>query len=276
MGRMKEILMELNEDYFDENNSYNSKKEELIPKNDEMNTLTKYHQVSERIIELREKRTYFANKLKTADNEDEIIEYKYQMMKLNEKLSPLVSRQKILDYRLKAEQQKKERIMRKENEIKEFEEACKKEEDKIYKKLYVTLNDDQLILLKKIFNINHNSRELIFNEMFENNSKAVVIIITSLFEILSFSEVEHISNNIEKYNEEYWSIIAEFENNELIFNKLCSLPDIKMMEEKADVKVDIFEEAYPVFKFIYEEDKENHDELIDDVYDMFIKYNYFF
>ena len=244
----------------------------------ESETLIEYNEITERIEELRLQRKYYAAELKNADNEDDIIEFKYQMMKIKEELSPLISKQKILEYDLKTEELEKERNLIKENEQKEFEKACSSEADKIYKRLYVTLNDKQLNLLKKIFNISQNTRELIFEEMFEDNSYAEIIIITSLFEILPFSEMERIVRN----DSHYLGTFYEYGNHELIFNKLKNLPDIKFMEKKADVKVVAFEDAFPYFEYIYDEDKESHmdywgkEVIYDDVYDTFEEYRYFF
>jgi hypothetical protein len=84
--------------------------------------------------------------------------------------------------------------------------------------------------------------------------------------------VEHIANNIEKYNESYWKIVYKYENNDIIFNKLSSLPDIKKTEKEGDAEVDIFEEAYPLFKVTCED----YDFRSDEVDDMFIKFNHFF
>lgn len=236
MGRVKEML--LDEEYEEPIEDIKDSKEikekhdyanELNAENNYKNstdTLTKYNQVSERINEIRKNRKYYASKLKFADNEDDIIEYKYQMMKLKEELAPLLSKQKILEYDLRIEKQQKERAIHKEKEQKKFEAECKHQKEKIYKRLYVSLNEKQLNLIKKIFRINQDSREQIFNEMFNNHSIEVIIIITSLFEVVSFSEVEHIANNIEKYDEDYWGIISQYQNNEIIFDKLCNLPDI--------------------------------------------------
>lgn len=283
MGRVKEMLLDEEyeepiEDIKNSKEKHNYTNESITKNNYKKSTdiLTEYNQVSERINEIRKNRKYYASKLKFAVNEDDIIEYKYQMMKLNEELTPLLSKQKILEYDLKIEKQKKERAIRKLKEQKEFEAECKHQKEKIYKRLYVSLNEKQLNLIKKIFRIKQDSREQIFNEMFNNHSIAVIIIITSLFEVVSFSEVEHIANNIEKYDEDYWRIISKYQNNEIIFNKLCNLPDIKMVEKNADVKVVEFEEAYPLFSFIYEDDYEYYDGIMDDVNDMFSEYNYFF
>ena len=270
MGRVKETGWDFNDDsYKDEDVYINSIEDE------KQDALTEYNQVSKRINEIREKRTHFANKLKVCNDEDDIIECKYQMMKLREELSPLISRQKILAFALKTEQQKKERAFREENERKKFEEECKNQEEKIYKKLYVLLSDMQLNLLKKIFKIQQDSRESIMKDMFNNYSMAVIIIITSLFEILSFSEVERIATNIEKYDESFWKVVYKYENNDIIFNKLSSLPDIKKTEKEADAEVDIFEGAYPIFTFSCEDD-EDYDSRYEKVHEMFIEFNHFF
>ena len=55
-----------------------------------------YDAIDTKIHDLKDQRSDFEEKLKYASSEDDEIEYKFQIMKINEKLAPLEEKHKIL------------------------------------------------------------------------------------------------------------------------------------------------------------------------------------
>lgn len=108
---------------------------------------------------LLEKKQGYKQKLLMTTNEDDIIEYKYALLKLEESLEEV--EEKIHVLRIKRAQQLREQ---EEKEIK----------DKLFKKLYITLTDNQLNLLYAYFtNIPH-SRDDIILYLVDNYSESQI------------------------------------------------------------------------------------------------------
>lgn len=86
------------------------------------------------------------NNLRQTNNENDRIEYKYQLMKLEERL-PIVEKQYGILY----------------GENKQFEAKKEKEEQKnqLYKKLYVQLNDNEIAVLSEGYGINYDNKDKI-------------------------------------------------------------------------------------------------------------------
>ena len=183
------------------------------------------------IERIKKMRQDYEDKIKLTENEDEIIEYKYQMMVLKEELKPLLD---IKHENMGAYNRKKEKI------AKEKEEKVQKE--KLYKRLYVTLDDYLLEVIKIHFNITENSRELILKELISKYKVYTINSILYIFNNLNpyrkkqlFNEVKngnsayvlelfdelHDSNSIKLFNEETQKTIRYIEKYGLSFNGIA-------------------------------------------------------
>ena len=86
--------------------------------------------------------------LKNAANEDDKIDYQFKIMKLNEKIPSIRNKIDTL------EQQKLKEIVHKKAMQKES-----KRKNKLFKKLYVELDDNELELLSEHYQINYETKE---------------------------------------------------------------------------------------------------------------------
>ena len=96
--------------------------------------------------------------LKYALTEDEKIDYQVKIMRLNEKISPVEEKISTL------KQDETDRI---EREIEKEKE--KKRKERLFKKLYVKLNDNQLAVLSTHYGINHTNKDDIIRFLVNNN-----------------------------------------------------------------------------------------------------------
>lgn len=110
----------------------------------------RYDAITNEIHSIKQRRQDFENKIKCTDDEDEIIEYKFQMMKLKEKLDVL--NKEVSE--LKPEIKEKERL-----------QEINKAREKAYKKFYVTWDDDLLQTIKVCFQINQTSKDGIIKDV---------------------------------------------------------------------------------------------------------------
>lgn len=145
-----------------------------------------YNAIDTKIHNLKDQRSDFEEKLKHTSDEDDEIEYKFQIMKINEKLGPLEEKHKILSEKLN-----------KERKIKEQQEKEKSRKEKLYKKLYVTLDDKKLNEIKSELNIYQSSKDGIIKELINRFSTE-----QEIFEVIngpkiSESELQKIVEYIE-------------------------------------------------------------------------------
>ena len=103
-----------------------------------------YNSISNKITELEERLKFYKRESSRAQSEDDEIECKYQIMKIQEELPLLHKEQSNIThemYKLKKEQEKAEA------------------NEKIYKKYYVTLDRKMLLYLKKYFQVDGRSKD---------------------------------------------------------------------------------------------------------------------
>ncbi len=110
----------------------------------------RYDALNDEIHSIKQQRQDFENKLKCTNDEDEIIEYKFQMMKLKEKLEVLNKELSELTPKINEEE-----------ELQKIKEA----KEKAYKKFYVTWDDDLLQTIKICFQINQSSKDGIIKDV---------------------------------------------------------------------------------------------------------------
>lgn len=104
------------------------------------------------------------NKLKSTDDENKIIEYEFNIIKLNETINVVkdnIEKIKLEEQKLKikSEKQRNERQRR----------------DRFFKKLYVDLNNNEIQLLSKHFNISYNNKDEIIKHLIHNYSEKEII-----------------------------------------------------------------------------------------------------
>lgn len=194
-----------------------------------------YNAIGTKIHNLKDQRSDFEEKLKHTSDEDDEIEYKFQIIKINEKIQTLESKQDSLRKQMEEENQK----------------------DFLYKKLYVY--DDLLDSLCQIYNIRQNSKDNTINYLINNYPMYQIFDVIDLFEQLSFSEknkfiktikTENISIDelLEKYHEEFdKEIILEVERCGFKYDGFCEgeyifIKDLSNEVEFESYLLDIFEE----------------------------------
>lgn len=176
------------------------------------------------IERIKKMRQDYEDKIKLTEDEDEIIEYKYQMMVLKEELKPLLDIKHENEY---AYHKKKEKI------AKEKEEKIQKE--KLYKKLYVTLDDTLLEILKIHYNIYENSRESILKELISN------------YNVNTINSILYIINNLNQYRKK--QLFNEVKNGNTdyvveLFDELHEDNSIKLFNDKTQKTIRHIEEKY--------------------------------
>ena len=167
-----------------------------------------YDKVNKRLSNLKKKRKEFEDKLKVTYSRDDIIEYKFQIAKIDEKIPRLEQKIHILSIKvdeerkrkLKKENEERERKLKEEKE-KAKREAEKKKKELLYKELYVELNNEDLSLIKKLFGLTHLSNNKLINYLANNNYKKTVIVrLNNTLKILNSSERDNFIKTIKNQN----------------------------------------------------------------------------
>ena len=195
-----------------------------------------YESISNEIDELEEKRKYYEEELKSAKEDDDIIECKFQIMKIKEALAPLYHKQGEIF-----------------NELHELKIRKEKQEinEKLFKKLYVTLDNDMVFNLKQFFKVDGNSKDEILtaaiNECNEYDNPEVPI----------YSVINFINLILPRYRPEildkfYFKSRERIDKDNTLYNKLedetrnC----IKYIEKNYDIIfIGIEKFADTVFQF---------------------------
>lgn len=136
------------------------------------------------LLELKQE---YEQKLVSATNEDDIIDFKYQIMRLNEKLEYVAD--KIQKLRIENDELE---IQQKENEKK----------DKLFKKLYISLSDVQMQSFMYMFPDIEESREEIIKYLVDNYSESEINdLLIQISELLE-KEIEKRDELFDKLNED--------------------------------------------------------------------------
>ena len=164
-----------------------------------------YNAIDNEICDIRNRINELGKKLKFATNEDDEIEYSFQIMKLNEQLSPLEEKHKILSEKIK-----------KEREINEQQEKENLRKEKLYKKLYVTLDDKKLNEIKKDLNISQSSKDGIIKELMEMFSTE-----QEIFKVINAPKVsdKELKEIVEYIEFKYDLSFSGYDNGTLCFEK---------------------------------------------------------
>ncbi|WP_405264667.1 hypothetical protein [Methanobrevibacter sp.] len=187
-----------------------------------------YNAIGTKIHNLKDQRSDFEEKLKHTSDEDDEIEYKFQIMKINEKLGPLEEKHKILSEKLN-----------KEHKIKEQQEKEKSRKEKLYKKLYVTLDDKKLNEIKKELNIYQSSKDGIIKELINQFSTEQEILNAITPPKVPKAKLQKTVRYIESnYNMKF----KEVDKNTLYFKKKLYSTPFKNMDESDYKDYDLEEE----------------------------------
>ena len=125
-----------------------------------------YDAVKNELTDLKNKRQKFEDKLKQSYSEEDIIECKYQIKKIDKEMPVLRRKCRILRGKLRQQ----------------------KENDFLYKKLYVELDDYLISEINQIFNINPISDECTLRYLVENYYEYQIYTVVNLLKALSPSE----------------------------------------------------------------------------------------
>ena len=168
--------------------------------------------------------------------ENDIINYKYQIMKLNEKIPVLEMRLESLERKIHRKNEK--RLQKEQKEQKEQEQ--KEQKELLFKKLYVELNDIELDQMKRVFGLEHFGKENAIKYLIDHNSTSQINEILFLFRVLSVSELNNFKHNIENNNISINDAIKKYSNRCRILKKLRQKYKNKIMEveEECDVSFD--------------------------------------
>ena len=176
-----------------------------------------YDAVKNELTDLKNKRQKFEDKLKQSYSEEDIIECKYQIKKINKEISRLEEKQLILSKKLRGQKGK----------------------DFLYKKLYVELDDDLIAVINQIFNINQTSEEYTINYLINNYSENQIYDLINLLKALSSSERENFIKTMHAQNIHVDVLVKRY-NNSNAAKKLN--PEIKKLifevEDELGLKFD--------------------------------------
>ena len=125
---------------------------------------TDYETVKQRLDLLKNQIIDIKVKLEHSTNEDDKIEYEYQLMKLEEKL-PIVELEFNNQQQLYNEKQK----------LSETKKKKKKSIEKSFKKLYVKLDDCDLESLSKYYNIDYTDKSDLIRCLLKNHSEEEIL-----------------------------------------------------------------------------------------------------
>ena len=124
------------------------------------------------------------NKLEITDDENKIIEYKFNIIKLNEKINVVkdnIEKIKLEEQKLKIKREKQQNERQSKN--------------RLFKKLYVELNNNDVQLLSKHFNISYNNKDEIIKHLLHDYSEKEIIrgLDNELYPNIEESDYKHFS-----------------------------------------------------------------------------------
>lgn len=151
-----------------------------------------YDDFNNKLNSLKNRRDRLKEKLKSAEFENDIIEYKYEIMKLDERIPSLEEKVDSLKDKIYEENQKRLKEEQEKQRLKEQEE----EKDFLFKKLYVSLRDEELDQMKEDFGLQHFEKEDAIRHLINHNSTSEINNLLILFKTLSVSELERLESNI--------------------------------------------------------------------------------
>ena len=125
-----------------------------------------YDAVKNELTNLKTQRQEFEDKLKQSYSEEDIIECKYQIKKIDKEIPVLRKKCSVLNEKL----------------------MIQKEKDFLYKKLYVELDDDLIPVINQIFNISKTSDEYTLRYLANSYYEYQIYTLVNLLKALSLSE----------------------------------------------------------------------------------------
>ncbi|WP_296874635.1 hypothetical protein [uncultured Methanobrevibacter sp.] len=206
-----------------------------------------YLQVSKELSSLKYKRNELERKLELPQSREDIIEYKYDLIKINEKIRDLDDELHILEKKIQIEKEKKLE-----------EEKKQKQKELHYKEFYILLTENMHIF-NKFFKITQWNNEKSVRYLLENYTEQQLYEILNLFNFLDSQVFDNFINDFHTDNTPFNSLLNKYEDKcKSIENLKPGIKNIiKNVENKHDLKFDGIDRGYsPQVIFIKDYSKE--------------------
>lgn len=178
-----------------------------------------YLQVSKELSSLKDKREDLEGKLYSLNAREDIIECKYEILKISEKIPVLEKKLNDLGNQLQ--------------EKKQFEIE--------FKESYINLNV-HIPLFKRLFNINHLSNDEVIRYVLDNCTKEQISIIDKIFKFLNQSELDNLIHDFNNQHPRLSTLLTKYYDKcNSVENFRPSIKNkVKEIEERWDLKFDGF------------------------------------
>ena len=185
-----------------------------------------YLEVSKELSSLKDKRDELERKLELPHPREYIIECKYDIIKITEKITDLEKKQIILEDQLRQEEQKRLE-----------EERRQKQEELHYKEVYIKLTENMPIF-KMVFKISEWSNEECIKYLLDNYTEQQLFRIMDLFNILESSLFDNFIHDFHSSHPPLNILLEKYENKcSFIENLKPQIKNkIKKVEDKWDLK----------------------------------------
>ena len=176
-----------------------------------------YLQVSKELSSLKDKREDLEGKLYSLNAREDIIECKYEILKISEKIPVLEKKLNDLGNQLQ--------------EKKQFEIE--------FKESYINLNV-HIPLFKRLFNINHLSNDEVIRYVLDNCTKEQISIIDKIFKFLNQSELDNLIHDFNNQHPRLSTLLTKYYDKcNSVENFRPSIKNkVKEIEERWDLKFD--------------------------------------
>ena len=206
-----------------------------------------YIQVSKELSSLKYKRNELKRKLELPQSRENIIEYKYDLIKINEKIQDLDDKLHILEKKIQIEKEKKLE-----------EEKKQKQKELHYKEFYIILTENMHIF-NKFFKITEWTNEKSVGYLLDNYTEQQLYEILNLFNFLDSQVFDNFITDFHADNIPFNSLLNKYEDKcKSIENLKPRIKNIiKNVVNKHDLKFDGIDGGYyPQVIFIKDYSKE--------------------
>lgn len=178
-----------------------------------------YLQVSKELSSLKEQRDELEGKLYSLNSREDIIDCKYEILKISEKI-PILEK-KLIDLSNQLQEKKQVEI--------EFKES------------YINLNV-HIPLFKRLFNINQLSNDEVIRYVLDNCTKEQISMMDKIFKFLNQSEIDNLINDFNNQHPRLSILLKKYYDKcNYVENLRPSIENkIKEVEDRWDLKFDGF------------------------------------